>query len=71
MKDIIRKVTDAITIIFPALIALACFLQFAGVVDWLDNAYGVIVAALAVVSCVASVVFNAVTDIKIGGRRDG
>jgi len=71
MKDIVRKVTDAVTIVFPALISVAAGLQMAGVADVLESALGVVVIVLGAVSSIASIVFNAVTDIRTKGESDG
>jgi len=61
MKNIIKKVTDVITIVFPAAIAVAGALEAAGIVAWLTKAEGIVVAVIAAIAAVASVVYNVVT----------
>ena len=63
-KKVVRKITDVITILFPALIALAGTLEMAGVIEILQTTQGIIMIGLGAVSSIASVVFNAVTSIR-------
>jgi len=70
MKDIVRKVADAVTIVFPALISVAAGLQMVGVADVLERAHGVVVVVLGAVASIASIVFNAVSDIRTKGECD-
>ena len=63
-KRVIRKITDVITILFPALIAIAGTLGKAGVIETLQTTQGIIMIGLGAASSIASVVFNAVTPIQ-------
>jgi len=63
-KKVIRKITDVITILFPALIAIAGTLEMAGVIEILQTSRGIIMVGLGTASSIASVVFNAVTPIQ-------
>jgi len=63
-KDIIRKVTDIITIVFPAAIAVAGTLEATGVVEWLNTTHGIVLAVVAGISSIASIIYNVVTDVK-------
>ena len=70
MKGTIRKIADAITIIFPAAISVAAGLQVAGVVEWLENVHGIAIVVMGALASIASIVFNAVSDIRTKGECD-
>jgi hypothetical protein len=63
IKVIVRKITDVITILFPALIASAGALEMAGVVEWLGSAQGIIMVILGAIASIASVIYNIVTPV--------
>ena len=63
IKVIIRKITDVVTILFPALIASAGALEMAGVVEWLGSAQGIIMVVLGALASIASVIYNIVTPV--------
>jgi hypothetical protein len=58
MKDIIVKITDTVTIVFPALIAVLGILGLTQVVPIAEGVEQVILICLGVASSVASIWFN-------------
>ena len=58
MKDIIVKVTDTVTIVFPALIAVLGIVGLSGVVPIAENVEQIVLIGLGVASSVASIWFN-------------
>ena len=64
MNDKIKKVTDIVTIVFPAVIAVAGALNATGVISILNTVHGVVIAVLGGLASVASLTYNAVTDSK-------
>jgi hypothetical protein len=61
MKDIIVKITDTVTIVFPALIAVLGIAGVTKVVPIAEGVEQVILIALGVASSVASIWFNKLT----------
>ena len=64
MKKVIRKITDIITIVGPATSSVLVALGMTGVLEVFNTWYGVVLIVLGALSSVASVVYNAVTEIK-------
>ena len=64
MNDKIKKITDVVTIVFPAVIAVAGALNATGAITILNSVHGVIIAVLGGLASVASLTYNVVTDSK-------
>jgi hypothetical protein len=61
MQDVIKKITDVITIVGPAIVAVLGVLQLTGVIPVAEAAIEAIFVVLGALSGVSSIVFNAVT----------
>ena len=68
MKDKIKVITDWCTIICPLILTIGGTLEASGIIDMLGSAGGVVVAVLAGVTTVASIVYNIVTGVYKKGR---
>jgi len=63
MKIIIRKITDVITIIGPAISSVLVALGMADVIQVFDTWYGIVLIVLGALSSTASVIYNVVTPV--------
>ena len=64
MNTVIKKITDVITIVGPAVIAVIGALELTGVLPMAEAIYQVIGIVLGAASGAASVIYNAVTKPK-------
>jgi uncharacterized membrane protein HdeD (DUF308 family) len=60
MKEIIQKVTDIVTIAFPAIIAIFGVLHISGAIQITEQVEQVLLIVLGALSAIASVVYNRV-----------
>ena len=58
MNDILKRITDTVTIAFPAIIAIFGVLKLAGVVEGLEVAEQIVMIGLGAASAICSIWFN-------------
>lgn len=62
MNKVIKKLTDVITIIGPAISAVLAALGMMEILPIFDKWYGTTIVVLGAISSISSVVYNAVTE---------
>jgi len=65
MKNVIKVITDVITIVGPAASSVLVALGMAEVIEVFNTWYGITLLVLGALSSVASIVYNAVTEVKV------
>lgn len=58
MAKVVKKITDVITIAFPAILAVFGALSMSGAVSVGQSIYDVVLIALGALSTIASIVYN-------------